>query len=111
MTALQLAMRYMEIVYSGTELERLYDLFAVKLAFSGPFVSFDTAAGYVTSLQDDPPLGFEYTLRQTFENGNAACLWYEFSKPGICTEMAQLFEAEQGKLTRITLLFDSARFA
>lgn len=110
MTPLDVALRYMEIFYSGQELERLDAIMADDLRFEGPFFRFDSAHDYISSLLSDPPVGCEYRLLYSFEEGPMVNLIYEFSKPNIHTTMSQLFEVQDGKITFVRLIFDSGAF-
>ncbi|HJP17661.1 MAG TPA: hypothetical protein QF468_03285 [Nitrospinota bacterium] len=108
---MDLALRYMQIFYSGKNIDRLYQLFSDDFSFSGPLFQFDSAKGYINSLINDPPEGLAYKIIQSFESESSACLVYKFSKPGIsCVPMAQLFETEKDKIKKITLIFDTQSF-
>jgi hypothetical protein len=111
MRPLELANRYVEVLFSGGDLEELIHLFAEDLKFSGPYYEFDSAADYVESLRSDPPAGFEYEMIRSFEDDSSACLVYRFSKPGVSTMMAQFFEIREGRIGRIVLIFDTGAFA
>ena len=111
MKPLELALKYMDIVFNGKNPDELNNLFADEFIFSGPFNKFDTAEDYIKSLKTDPPLGFEYKILRTFEGESSVCLVYQFSKPGVSVPMAQLFETNCGKISRIMLIFDTAAFA
>jgi len=111
MKPMDLALKYMEIFYSGKNIDRLYQLFSDDFIFNGPLFKFDSAKGYVKSLMDDPPKGLTYKIIQTYESESSVCLVYEFSKPGIsCVPMAQLFETRKNKISRILLIFDTQAF-
>ena len=110
MTPLDVALQYMEIFYSGRELERLYAIMADELRFEGPFFRFDSAHEYVSSLLSDPPVACEYRLLHAFEKGPMVNLIYEFSKPNVRTIMSQLFEVRKGKITSVLLIFDGGAF-
>ncbi len=110
MRPLALALKYMEIFYGGSDIEALRPLFAKDLTFEGPFFTFDSADAYLDSLRKDPPEGLDYELITTFENGSHVCLIYQFSKPGISIPMAQLFEIEDDKISKIVLIFDTGAF-
>ena len=110
MSALRLANRYMEIFYSGQSLHRLAELFDESFIFEGPFYRFDNANDYLASLHASPPAKFNYDIIQSYQNANSACLVYRFSKPGIETIMAQVFEMNNNRICRIRLIFDSAVF-
>ena len=100
MKPLDLARRYMEIFFSGSDLEALYPLFADDLVFEGPFYTFDSAEAYLDSLRNDPPEDMTYELVASFESASSACLIYQFSKPGVQTPIAQLFEIEDQKMSQ-----------
>lgn len=110
MKPLDLALKYMEIFYSGKNIERLNQLFSDDFSFYGPLVQFDSAKDYVNSLINDPPDGLNCKIIKAFESDSSACLIYEFSKPGICVPMAQLFETKNDKISKIQLIFDSKAF-
>ena len=107
----QLAAKYMEIVFGGGPYDMLAEILADDCTFSGPFYSFDSAEAYIESLNADPPSGFEYELVRAFEDEQSACLIYQFSKPGVTTVMAQMFEVAGGKIQKIVLVFDREAFA
>jgi len=111
MSALGLALRYMEIFYSGKELDRLEEILHDKLQFRGPLYQFDSSRQYIASLKDDPPTDCSYRILHTFEKDDTVNLIYDFSKPGITTTMSQLFEVVDNKIAHIELIFDSAVFA
>ncbi len=110
MKPLELAMKYMEIFFSGKNIESLRDIFAADLSFCGPFYTFDSSEEYISSLISAPPEGFEYEIISSFESGTSACLIYCFTKPGISTPMAQFFETKDGTISKILLIFDSVVF-
>lgn len=111
MSPLDLALQYMEIVYSGRDLARLNRILSADLIFEGPFFRADTAREYIDSLLADPPDAFEYEILHAFESGGSANLIYEFSKPGVLTPMSQLFDIVDGRIARILLIFDSDAFS
>lgn len=110
MRPLELAQKYMEIFFSGDNVEELSKLLANDFSFRGPFYDFDTAEDYIKALQSDPPKGFAYKIISSFENDSSACLVYQFVKPGVCEPMAQMFETSHGKITKILLIFDTGAF-
>lgn len=107
---LALAHRYMEIVFDTGNLDELFDILAADCTFSGPFVQCSTAAEYVAAMKDAPPERFNYALLHQYENGQSACLVYEFFKPGVKTSMAQVFEIGEHRIEAIRLIFDSRAF-
>jgi hypothetical protein len=110
MSPLDISLQYMEIFFSGQNIVQLNNILDDDLKFDGPFFSFSSCNDYVESLLSDPPVGCSYHMIQSFENGNMVNLIYEFSKPGINTLMSQLFEVQEGQITRIVLIFDSGNF-
>lgn len=110
MKPLDLALEYMDVVFGGKDIERLSNLLADQFSFQGPFFKFDSAVDYINSLKADPPKDFGYTMISTFEDEASACLVYRFSKPGVDTPMVQLFKINNGKISKILLVFDTAPF-
>ena len=107
---LELSIRYMEIFYSGNNLEKLTDLLAENLSFRGSLFEFDSSEDYTDSLKKDPPKGMSYEIIKSFEDENSACLIYQFSKGNISTTMAQLFEVKDERISKINLIFDTNAF-
>ena len=110
MEPLQLALKYMEIFFSGENLRELSQLLANDFSFSGPFYKFESAEDYIKSLQSDRPEGFEYQIIRSFESKSSACLFYQFRKRGVCTPMAQMFEVSNGKISKVLPIFDTGTF-
>lgn len=110
MSPLDVALRYMEIFFSGRNLERLHEILGDPFEFTGPLYRFDSARAYVESLQADPPEGFAYRLLQTFADGGRVNLIYQFSKPGVETVMSQFFQIRDGRIARTLLIFDTGPF-
>ena len=110
MTNLEIALKYMDIFYSGGDFNELAEIFSVDLQFEGPFSRFDSAADYINSLKSDSPVGCEYRLIRVFESTGSVNLIYEFIKGEICTPMSQLLEFEDGRIVRILLVFDTSSF-
>ena len=110
MTPRDLALRYMEIFFSGRDFKRLYETLADDMQFSGPLYQFDSAQAYIESLHSNPPVGCTYELLHIFEKGSWVNLIYEFSKPNVRTKMSQLFEIRNQKISQILLIFDTRAF-
>ena len=110
MKSLDLALKYMNIFYSNTDIMALRPLLADNLVFEGPLFQFDSARAYLDSLKGDDRAGLAYKIIQSFESESSACLIYQFSKPGISVPMAQLFEIEDDKISKIVLIFDTGPF-
>ncbi len=108
--SIDLVMQYMEIFYSGEDLERLFDILAEDLIFEGPYYQFNSAKDYVESLISSPPVDCDYEIINRFEQGKSVNLIYWFSKPGVRTMMSQLFEIENNQIAKIILIFDTSKF-
>ncbi len=50
MKPFDLALRYMNIFYSGSDIEELSNILAKDILFEGPSYTFDTADDYLDSL-------------------------------------------------------------
>jgi hypothetical protein len=111
MKPLKLAQQYMEIFFTGKNPEELSQIFSDDFSFSGPFYQFDSAKDYINSLKTGPPEDCEYKIIQSYEDDISACLIYDFSKPGVNTPMAQIFEINNGKISKILLVFDTGEFS
>jgi hypothetical protein len=110
MEPLDLALNYMEIFYSDSDIEALGQILAKNLSFEGPFFQFDSAEDYLNSLRGDSREGLAYELIKSFADEASACLIYQFSKPGISMPMAQMFETDGDKIGKIVLIFDTGAF-
>lgn len=108
--SLALGRAYLNLLCSGADIDELEQLFAADLVFEGPLFKCNRAQDYLERLKSDPPRDWTYRVRAAFEQGSRACLFYTFSKPGLEVPMAQLFEAEGGRLTKISLIFDATQF-
>jgi hypothetical protein len=111
MKNLDIALRYMDIFFSGEDPDELHKILADNLVFEGPLHRFDSAQEYVQSLKMDPPVGCDYSLIRVFESTGSINLIYTFIRGKIKTPMSQLFEFEDGKIVRILLIFDTAELA
>ncbi|KAA3613991.1 MAG: nuclear transport factor 2 family protein [Calditrichaeota bacterium] len=109
-TPLELAQKYMDIVFTSTDFDQLREILAPKMVFQGPLYNFVTAEDYIESLFKNPPEKFNYSMIKSYMDATSACLIYRFAKPGISTVMVQYFEVENGKISRIMLTFDTANF-
>ncbi len=107
---MHLALSYLDIFFSGQNLDRLYDLFDPSLHFEGPFFTFDTAETYIEALKQNPPAQMAGEILHTFESGETACVIYTLKKPGVETPVAQLFETNGDRITKILLIFDTRMF-
>jgi len=110
MTNLEIALKYMNIFYSGGNLDELKEILSDTFTFEGPLFQFDSAGDYIRSLKSDPPVECEYRLIRVFESTGSVNLIYDYIKGEIRTPMSQLFEFEDGKIVRILLIFDTSSF-
>ena len=110
MSPLELAQKYMDIVFTSGDFNQLRHILSDDLQFRGPLFNFDTADEYINSMQSAPPKDFEYEVIRAYENNSSACLVYKFSKPGISTTMTQVFETDNDKIKSILLVFDTSAF-
>lgn len=110
MGALDLAKQFMDAFFGGHPCDDMEDLLSVDLDFEGPFFKCTTASDYLKSLNDNPPEDASYELIHQYEDKDTACVFYQFSKPGIDTLMAQYFEVKDGKISKIRLVFDASQF-
>ncbi len=78
MSLLELAKKYMHIVFTSGKLDELHDILAHDLKFSGPFYNFNTADSYKKSMREAPPKEFEYEIIKSYEDNSSACLLYNF---------------------------------
>jgi hypothetical protein len=110
MTPLDLALKYMEIFFTGSDFEEFNHILTQDFQFQGPFYQFDSALSYINALKYDPPKACEYQIIKSYENDSSACLVFQFSKPGILVKMAQTFEIRDGKISQTLLIFDTKEF-
>ena len=110
MTPSELVQRYMEAFFGLRPLENMETVLAENLIFEGPFQRTSSAKAYIESLKSSPPENVMYETEEVFENENSVCLVYQFSKPGVKTRMIQTFEINDGKISKIKLVFDTKAF-
>jgi len=110
MRPLELAQKYMDIVFSTGNFDQLRRILTNNLQFRGPLYNFDTAEDYISSMQADPPKDFKFQVLKSYEDSSSACLVYKFSKPGVSTIMTQTFDTDNNKIKSILLVFDTGAF-
>ncbi len=110
MKSLELALKYMDVMFSDKDMEALRPLLSDRFTFKDTLNAYNNPESYIKAMKKDPPIGLQYKLLKSFETISAACLVYEFSKAGVNTPMAQMFEVSNDKIDRIVLIFDSAVF-
>ncbi len=111
MRPLDLAKTYLEIFYSGHDIEKLGSILAEDLVFDGPFFNFTDSKSYIDSLSQSPPAGMTHDIGHAYEDDFSACIIYSIEKPGVKVDMSQFFEIENDKIKRILLIFDGSKFA
>ena len=67
---------YMDIFFSGRDLDRLKDILREDCQFRGPFYQFDSAEEYITSLKADPPIDCSFKIVHSFELGNVVATYF-----------------------------------
>ncbi len=107
MRPLELAQQYMDIFFSGKDLDALGELLSDDFTFHGPLFEFDSPKTYIDSLKTDPPKEVDYKMIRFYEDESSACLVYQFNKPGVSTTMTQVFEVIKDKIKKILLIFDT----
>lgn len=110
MKPIELAEKYMECFYGKASLSTMAALLADDLVFNGPLYNFTSAEEYLQALKSDPPEDTDYHIIKAFEKDDDVCLVYRFTKPGIETTMAQIFQIKDGKINNIELIFDPKPF-
>ncbi len=102
--------RFMEVLFSGKDLKRLKDVLDKNLLFEGPFARYTSAIEYINELESDPPFDWSFDIIHRFSVDHQTCIHYTFSKPGLTTEMIQIFEIGNSAIKRIQLFFDPEAF-
>ena len=110
MRPIDLANQYMDIFFGGGSPEQLHHICHPDMIFQGPFVQFNSAPAYIESLKNDPSREMSYQLLHSYEDESSACLIYQFNKGKLSTPMMQYFETNNGKISRILLIFDGRPF-
>ncbi|RMF59361.1 MAG: hypothetical protein D6748_06575 [Calditrichaeota bacterium] len=111
MTKLEIALTFLQVFYEKWKPGELSKLLSRNLQFSGPFADYQSAPEYMTALIADPPAGMTYEITDIFENENAVCVIYQFSKGAIECPMCQIFEFDdENKICKIKLIFDATQF-
>ena len=111
MKSIDLAMKYMEIIYETGGIQKLRKFLADDFLFEGPLNTYHNADDYISDMQLNLPKKFAYKILNQYSDESSACLIYKFSKPGITTMIAQTFEINsQNKINKILLVFDTRPF-
>jgi hypothetical protein len=111
MSPAELAKIYLMSFFGEKPLEDMRSILNEDLKFTGPFYKYNTADDYIQSLKENMPIdAVSYRILQEFENENTCCIAYQSNNQGADETMAQLFEVNENKITRIRLLFDASKF-
>lgn len=106
----ELAKIYLMSFFGHKPLDDLRPILAETLAFTGPFYTYHTAEDFIQSLREtlpDQPMAYE--ILQDVEKANSCCLVYKSNHQGVDETMAQLFEVNDDKITRIRLILDGSK--
>jgi len=109
-TPLDLAMKWMEIFFRNENFGELESILTPDCTFSGPFARYESAKTYINTLKDDPPGDCNFEILETVESQNDVALFYRFKKSGVNAVIAQYFKIDDGLISEIRLVFDSADF-
>lgn len=110
MNPTELAKIYMMSFFGKNPLEEMKSILAEDLIFTGPFYKYNTAEEYIQSLKENMPnVEISYKILQEYENENSCCIVYQTKKQGLEESMAQLFEVNENKITRIRLILDASK--
>lgn len=106
-TAKELSLEFVRAFCDG-DTERIGELLAEDFRFEGPLLAANNRAGYLVGLRQDPPVpGGRFDLLRAFEDGEEACLIYNYARPGLSLRIAQLTRCRAGKIASIVLVFDT----
>jgi hypothetical protein len=106
----ELAKIYMMSFFGKKPLKEMQSILAEDLIFTGTFYKYNTAEDYIQSLKENMPTDeIAYEILQEYENENSCCLVYQTRKQGLEETMAQLFEVNENKITRIRLILDASK--
>ncbi|WNJ21244.1 nuclear transport factor 2 family protein [Pontibacter sp. G13] len=104
------AAQFLDILFSGEDLDRLRAYLKDDFRFEGPFFQSETADAYLAAMKEEPPVGFTFKVLQTYENEQGVCVIYSFEKEELSTTMCQTFEFIDGKIAHMRLIFDTQLF-
>lgn len=109
MTPIELAKVYLMSFFGEKPVEDMRAVVVDDLEFNGPYYHFNTADEYIESLKERLPPESSYEILKELEKGNTCCLVYRYIRDGKEDIMAQLFEVNEDKITRIRLVFDASK--
>lgn len=110
MTNREIALKFIEY-FCAAKVECLASLLSSDLQFTGPLFSYNSAADYLAALRDDPPASADFKIMHISENTNSVAVFWQYQKETSEHAMAQLFTFENGKISKIKLVFDASPFA
>ena len=100
---------YFDVFFVSHDFDSLAEIFHDDLQFRGPLYSFDSAADYIASLKQDPPVDCRYEKLFECSSEEGINVVYRFIKPGVSLEMSQLFRFRNNRISHILLIFNSSR--
>jgi hypothetical protein len=109
LSQLDIANRYMEILFSGIDYHRLHSIFADDFEFVGPKFGFSTAKDYIDILEKYPPVDCSYDMTRTFEEPDFITLIYSYKKNEEVTRRWEYFTFSDDKISKIELVTDSGK--
>lgn len=110
MTALDLAKKYMKSFSGVQPLEEMKSVLADDLKFTGSFYIYDTAEEYIESLKECPTVEISYEILKEIGNETSCCIVYKVTTEEKEEIMAQLFQVQDDKITRIRLILEGSKF-
>jgi len=102
-----IALEFLRCFCEG-DISGLEPLLAPDLTFEGPMHAFESAAAYLHSLRQDPPVRCGYEVLGIAEDNELVAVFYDYRKPGKRMKLAQLFTIRQLQIHAILLVFDRA---
>ena len=105
MSKQELAIEYLRCFCDGN-IDSLELLLSDDLKFEGTFHKFDSAAEYIHSLKNDPPVKAAFKVLSITENEDSVAVFYEYQKSQGSIKIAQLFKFKGQKIRDILLIFD-----
>lgn len=110
MDKLSVVRRYFDIYFNTHQFNELHDVFTDTMTFEGPLYHFNNAQEYIDSLEDIPCDSCSFRVIEEFEKERSVCVIYEFEKNGKRVLMSQLFGFNDGKISKIRLIFNTEDF-
>jgi predicted SnoaL-like aldol condensation-catalyzing enzyme len=111
---LTVAKAYLE-AFANRNVDALPGFFAEKFRFDGPMMQFDSAAAFTGMLREMAQVWTcDHKISREIEAGNEAVLAYDLVMTAPIAQTVAMVEwvrVEDGKITDIKLMFDTAKMA